>query len=179
LKKVTLQHDEVKRIKSSLELEGTVWRDPDSDKTYILPLCREIEMQPPSLLVIDDVSELEMLNHAFLVDCERFFGKRRKAAKAAVGIARSKANQSLIWEVFRRDKFCCFYCGYDTGVLTYDHYLPVSLGGLTNLENGRAACKWCNQIKADREPEDWEASKTLRERRELVKKQKHHANRSV
>lgn len=172
MKRITPQHDELKRIKSELELEGTVWRDPETDKTFILPLCKEMELQTPYILAIDDLHELELLNHAFLVEGDRYFGKLRKAVKAAIGIARSKADQRITWEVFRREGFECYYCGCDFGALTFDHYVPASLGGSTNMENGRAACKWCNSNKADMEPQFWEDSSILKKRKEFIKKAK-------
>lgn len=179
VKRITLQHDELKRIKVELELEGTVWRDPETDKTFIIPLCREVDLQTPYILEVDDLHELELLNHAFLVEGDRYFGMRRKSVKAAIGIARSKVEQRVVWDVYRRDGFKCYYCGCDFSILTYDHYVPVSRGGATNTENGRAACKWCNHKKADMLPEEWEDSKTLKQRMDQVKKYKERDAKSI
>ena len=172
MKRVTLQHDELKRIKVDLEFEGTVWKDPSTGKTFIIPICRDTELQTPSLLEIDDLHELELLNHAFLVEGERFFGKRRKAVKAAIAKARAIVEHRIVWEVYRRDGFQCFYCGCDFSSLTYDHYIPASVGGPSNVENGRSACKWCNGKKADMQPHEWEESEILKERRKFVHEQK-------
>jgi 5-methylcytosine-specific restriction endonuclease McrA len=54
-----------------------------------------------------------------------------------------------------RDNFTCQYCG-DTpgrGLLTLDHIVPRSKGGLTSWENVVAACRACNMRKGDRTPE--------------------------
>ncbi len=56
--------------------------------------------------------------------------------------------------VIRRDAFTCQYCGEKPGVaeLTVDHILPRSKGGPDSWTNVVAACKKCNNQKADRTP---------------------------
>jgi hypothetical protein len=58
--------------------------------------------------------------------------------------------------LFKRDNFRCMYCGEKFGhkALTRDHIFPQSRGGLDTWENLVAACKACNQAKADRTPEE-------------------------
>ena len=53
---------------------------------------------------------------------------------------------SLRFEVLRRDNFACTYCGRKPPEvkLHVDHVIPYSKGGLTALENLRAACQECN-----------------------------------
>ena len=51
--------------------------------------------------------------------------------------------------LFRRDDYMCLYCGevLPTGLLTRDHVVPVSAGGLDEWENVVTACRPCNQRK--------------------------------
>lgn len=58
--------------------------------------------------------------------------------------------------LFRRDGYCCMYCGkqFNYGELTRDHILPRSRGGGDTWVNLVAACKRCNNHKADRTPEE-------------------------
>jgi 5-methylcytosine-specific restriction endonuclease McrA len=58
--------------------------------------------------------------------------------------------------VFVRDKFRCQYCGtkYSPNKLTLDHVMPKSRGGEDVPENLVAACKPCNNKKADRTPDE-------------------------
>lgn len=53
--------------------------------------------------------------------------------------------------LFRRDDCTCMYCGETLSVrmLTRDHIVPLSKGGLDVWENVVTACKPCNQRKAD------------------------------
>jgi 5-methylcytosine-specific restriction endonuclease McrA len=57
--------------------------------------------------------------------------------------------------VFKRDHVTCQYCGIRPGteVLTIDHVVPRSQGGLTTWENCVLACVPCNAKKANRTPD--------------------------
>lgn len=59
----------------------------------------------------------------------------------------------LRFQIFRRDKFTCQYCGRtaakDGAKLTLDHILPRIAGGDWDSENLITACLVCNQGKAD------------------------------
>lgn len=64
-------------------------------------------------------------------------------------------SRTLRFEVLRRDKFTCTYCGAhppDT-TLTIDHVVPVALGGADTPENLRTACAECNGGKGATPPE--------------------------
>jgi len=54
-----------------------------------------------------------------------------------------------------RDRHTCQYCGnkYSSSTLTLDHIVPKSKGGKSTWENLVAACKPCNNWKADQTPE--------------------------
>jgi len=59
-------------------------------------------------------------------------------------------------KVIRRDRHTCAYCGdaHEMRVLTVDHIVPASRGGLLSWMNTVAACRACNARKADRTPEE-------------------------
>ncbi|MAT52466.1 MAG: HNH endonuclease [Porticoccaceae bacterium] len=54
--------------------------------------------------------------------------------------------------LFARDQHTCMYCAnrFHSKQLTRDHIVPLSRGGLDRWENVVAACRRCNQHKADR-----------------------------
>ena len=60
--------------------------------------------------------------------------------------------KSVRFEIFKRDKFQCQYCGRTppTVVLEIDHVIPVSKGGDDLQENLITACQDCNRGKAAR-----------------------------
>lgn len=58
--------------------------------------------------------------------------------------------------LFKRDNYQCMYCGCQHSYLelTRDHIIPTSRGGRDIWENIVAACKRCNNFKADRAPHE-------------------------
>jgi len=72
-------------------------------------------------------------------------------------IARPRTNYPLNNPaLFARDGFLCLYCGRDFPhqQLTRDHIQPTSRGGTDRWENVVAACRRCNQHKANQTPEE-------------------------
>ncbi len=57
--------------------------------------------------------------------------------------------------LFQRDRHHCCYCGAQKRpeLLTRDHIVPISRGGLDQWKNVVTACKPCNQRKGARTPE--------------------------
>ncbi|WP_421871922.1 HNH endonuclease [Marinoscillum sp.] len=55
--------------------------------------------------------------------------------------------------VFKRDNYCCQYCGSGKD-LTLDHLIPKSKGGKSTWTNLVTACKNCNATKGDYKPEE-------------------------
>lgn len=69
-------------------------------------------------------------------------------------MAKRKAiSKKTRFEVFKRDKFKCQYCGKSAPeiVLHLDHIVPVASGGDDNLMNLITSCKDCNLGKSFRE----------------------------
>ena len=60
------------------------------------------------------------------------------------------------FEVFKRDKFTCQYCGKSAPevVLEIDHIEPVSKGGTNGIMNLITSCRDCNRGKSNKELSD-------------------------
>lgn len=54
-----------------------------------------------------------------------------------------------------RDNSECGYCGVklSSKEVTFDHILPLAVGGTTDFDNLITACKTCNQLKGARTPQ--------------------------
>jgi hypothetical protein len=65
---------------------------------------------------------------------------------------RQRISTKLRFEVFKRDKFTCQYCGRSAPeiVLNVDHINPVSNGGDNDILNLVTSCFECNNGKKDR-----------------------------
>lgn len=82
-------------------------------------------------------------------------------------------NAATLRTVLVRDKFQCQYCGIKLGLKsgTKDHVMPKSRGGPDTLTNVVAACKDCNNKKADRTPAE-AGMKLLTQPRALTEEEK-------
>lgn len=70
--------------------------------------------------------------------------------RAHIGRTRFSRKNVLI-----RDSHECQYCGIRVGKnATIDHVMPKSRGGKTDYLNCVTSCKDCNNVKADRTPEE-------------------------
>lgn len=69
---------------------------------------------------------------------------------------RKSIRNSVRFEVFKRDKFKCQYCGAEApqAVLEVDHIKPVAEGGTNDIINLVTACWTCNSGKGARELSD-------------------------
>ncbi|MEZ9451507.1 HNH endonuclease [Vibrio splendidus] len=69
---------------------------------------------------------------------------------------RKSLSKKIRFEVFKRDKFTCQYCGKTAPnvVLEVDHIEPVSKGGTNDILNLIASCFDCNRGKTDRALDD-------------------------
>jgi len=65
---------------------------------------------------------------------------------------RSPIPSKVRFDVFRRDKYVCQYCGGcpPKAELEIDHIIPVSRGGTDDISNLKTSCFNCNRGKGDR-----------------------------
>lgn len=67
-------------------------------------------------------------------------------------MGRKPIPKSLRFEVFKRDKFTCQYCGLSAPevILEVDHIKPVSKGGTNDILNLVTSCRDCNRGKTNK-----------------------------
>jgi len=90
---------------------------------------------------------------------------------------RKSISKKVRFEVFKRDKFICQYCGRHSPniILEIDHVEPVSKGGSNDILNLITSCKECNRGKTNIQLDDESALakqkkqlEELQERREQI-----------
>jgi len=66
-------------------------------------------------------------------------------------LGRGHIPRQLREEVYKRDGYCCQFCGekLPPSQLTIDHLVPLALGGLDELTNYVTCCRPCNERKAN------------------------------
>lgn len=127
-------------------VEGTVVeiKDNNQEKAMViikLPMSDETDVvldnNPVCLICIEEIDS----NTIFPADYEpiRFF-------------QRTSISEDLRQEVFKRDNYECQIKseGCQGKATEVDHIIPVSKGGLNNLENLQASCLSCNRKKSDK-----------------------------
>lgn len=74
-------------------------------------------------------------------------------------MSRKPISKKTRFEVFKRDKFTCQYCGASAPeiVLELDHIIPVASGGDSEIMNLLTSCYACNRGKSYRELSDQSA----------------------
>jgi len=88
-----------------------------------------------------------------------YIGKHKRKGNTCADCRDIKYSQKRIgslsvrtrFQVFRRDKFTCQYCGRSAPnvILHADHIHPLSKGGDNSLENLITSCQDCNLGKSD------------------------------
>lgn len=89
-------------------------------------------------------------------------------------MARKPIPKSVRFEVFKRDKFSCQYCGRSAPdvILEIDHIVPVSKGGGNDLMNLVTSCRDCNRGKTNRELGDNAVIKKQRQQLEELQERR-------
>lgn len=94
-----------------------------------------------------------------------------------IRMERKSLSKKIRFEVFKRDKFTCQYCGDKAPdvILEVDHILPVAAGGGNEMLNLITACRDCNRGKGKTTLSDESAAakkrrqaEELQERREQI-----------
>ena len=114
------------------------------------------------------ISKLKSLRENGVIDCEKRVSSSRgfsywvylgvqfplelstKEGTKSKSLNRKKIPPRVRFEVLRRNKFCCSYCGkaaVDGYRLVIDHIKPVSKGGTNDIDNLTASCDDCNNGK--------------------------------
>ena len=78
-----------------------------------------------------------------------------KLTKVVARKCQRQIEQSVSWNVFRRDGYACRYCGNDKVPLTVDHLVLWEEGGPSIEENLVAACRRCNKVRGNTQYADW------------------------
>lgn len=91
---------------------------------------------------------------------------------------RKAISKKTRFEVFKRDKFTCQYCGRSAPdvILHIDHIVPISKGGDNDLLNLVTSCSDCNFGKKDRELSDDSIVKQQKEQLDKLEEKRHQIN---
>jgi len=113
--------------------------DGDDSTTWVLePTLEEWQM----IIRQSDLKEVEVIGED-------------KAKKIILRKSTRQIETSVMWEVFRRDKYTCRYCGNDKVPMTVDHVVLWEEGGPSIVKNLICSCKKCNNTRGNMQYEEW------------------------
>lgn len=112
------------------------------------PTVKPVEMS------VDEWTQL--LRQTDLLETEvTYQGPNGVVEKAIVRKSTRQIDQSVSWNVFRRDGYACRYCGGDKVPLTVDHLVLWEEGGPSIEANLLATCRKCNKARGNVRYGDW------------------------
>ena len=132
------------KLKNGLCIKGTIIKLNCIFKKY---LVLQSKNNAQIKIFFDDIKENSIIPIDFINETEIKKDKIKEKENS-----RSPLSPKLRYEVFRRDKFVCQYCGAcgPNVELEVDHKIPVSRGGTDDMSNLVTSCVRCNRGKGAR-----------------------------
>ncbi len=140
-------------IGNKYQLVGAVYADNEQALLCLLP--GEENNRPIEELRMDGEDWKKFLRQTDLLEYEMV--QKSPDGSIVKAILRKTAHhveQGIAWNVYRRDKFVCRYCGKALP-LTMDHLVLLELGGPDIEANLVAACRKCNKIRGNMLYGEW------------------------
>lgn len=162
---------DLRAVGNSIRLAGVVYADDTSTHVVLLPgegdllvenmtwphqIKSRDESRRARVLDLDRDEWTKFLRQTDILETEVL--QRSKDGKLAKAILRKSQRQidtHVSWAVFKRDNYCCRYCGRDGVPLTVDHLVLWEEGGPSIEANLLSACRKCNKTRGNTQYADW------------------------
>lgn len=146
---------DIKTVGQEVLLVGGVWAGNGNTLVCLFPEFGETEGDIHALSMTGDEWKV-LLRQSDLVETEVLAKTEDgKLYKAIARKCQRTVEQGVNWNVFRRDKYACRYCGNDQVPLTVDHLVLWEDGGPAIEDNLVAACRKCNKRRGNTQYGDW------------------------
>ena len=99
-----------------------------------------------------------------------------KPAMSIVRKCERQINTNTNWAVYRRDNFCCRWCGNDQVPLSVDHLITWEMGGPSIEENLVSSCRKCNNVRGNMPLEEWLKCAEYKKRNKFLTEEQKFAN---
>jgi len=151
---------ELLKIGNELEIVGVVYGD--SNERIIILVPDESKVLPFTVMTPTLEEWQQIVRQSDLKEVELVGDSKDK--KIILRKSTRQIEQHVMWEVFRRDKYTCRYCGNNKVPLTIDHMVLWEEGGPSISVNLITSCKKCNNLRGSMQYEDWLESPEYMER---------------
>ena len=114
------------------------------------PFCRDMDCYPSYICFNTYFNRFGSWKNA-IIEFIKYSNGEIKLEKGVTAnkTKRKNLNNSLRYDIMKRDNFRCVYCGKSPATnsnveLQIDHTIPISKGGTNNIDNLKTICKECN-----------------------------------
>jgi len=139
----------------SIQLVGAIYENTAREETYYVFLPGEEDQPGNATLRLTQDDWVRYLRQADLVEVSALVKEHGKIGRAIIRKCERQIDAKVSWQVFRRDNFCCRYCGNDNVPLTVDHLVLWEDGGPSTPENLVACDKRCNRTRGNMPYAEW------------------------
>lgn len=113
------------------------------------PFCKDMDIYPSFITFGTYFNRFGSWKKAIEEFIKYSNGELKIEKEATTRKVRKNINNSLRYDIMKRDNFKCQYCGAspakDSDVeLQIDHIIPVSKGGDNSIDNLKTICNHCN-----------------------------------
>lgn len=162
MKTVKLNDLNILDVGNAIQLYGAIYTGngqmylvptPDEDPEEVIDRLGSIDQQrpdsPQAIVLVMNADEWQaFLRQTDVLDVQG-------PDKAIVRKTQRQVDQSISWEVYRRDDYTCRYCARNNVPLTVDHIDLWEDGGATVAQNLITACRRCNKVRGRLPYQQW------------------------
>lgn len=145
----------------------------DKDGTDLIVLLPNEKPNPTGVVVKPSTQEWYELQDQ--LDHCNVEGEQGKILKKG----QRQLDQKICWQVYRRDKYKCRYCGIVNVPLTVDHIKTWETGGATHSKNLLTSCRKCNKKRGNLDYGSWLQHKYYLEKSRYLTKSVRDANEAI
>jgi hypothetical protein len=154
---MTIKFDQfpLDKIGRGMGLVGAIFSDSENAYAFVFPDYQE---DSPELWEVAATHEewKTLIRQTDLIEMPvRVKDQDGKLYKAILRKCQRRIDQTVSWGVFKRDGYCCRYCGRDGLPLTVDHLILWEEGGPSTEDNLLTACRKCNKARGNTQYADW------------------------
>lgn len=171
MNKITFSDIPILRWGNEISIKGLVMEDSQgSDIIVLLPNEKPTEGVSVITPTVQEWYELQDQVDKCNVEGE---------AGALLRKGQRQLDQKICWQVYRRDKYKCRYCGIDNVPLTVDHIKTWETGGATHPKNLLTSCKKCNKKRGNLDYGSWLQHKYYYEKSQYLTQAERNKNESI
>lgn len=141
---------------NSIGLVGNIWAGNDGVSYITLfPEFNLEDLGEIQAIEMDLDDWKKMIRQSDILETQILQNDDGKLKKVTVRKSARLIDNRMQWAVFKRDNYCCRYCGKSGIPLSVDHIDLWEDGGATVEENLLTACRKCNKTRGNTPYEVW------------------------